>query len=105
MTAQDDGELLALVLRLAEAHVLRAENGLAELRGRGRGEFIADRTAELAAIRQRLAKAATVRPCEGTLDLAHNMMRDIERIHDQILAVVSGHEAELARWMATAGVS
>lgn len=105
MSAHDDGELLALVLRLADAHVRHAESGLAELRGKGRGQFIADRTGELEAIRQRLAKAATVQANEGTLDRAHALMRDIERVHDSIDAAVTDAEVEMSRWRATAGVA
>jgi hypothetical protein len=103
MTPDDDDILLELVLRLACAHVKRAEESLAGLRGRGRGHFISDRTGELGAIKVRLAKAATVPANEATLDLAHNLMREIEHVHDSIVAAVTGHEAEMARWMSTAG--
>jgi hypothetical protein len=104
-TPNDDDVLLELVLRLARAHVKRAEEALAGLRGRGRGQFMDERRAELEAIQQRLAKAATVRPSESTLDLAHNLMREIERIHDSIVAAVTGVEAEMSRWMSTAGAT
>jgi len=105
MTANDDNVLLALILRLALAHVKLAEESLAGLRGRGRGQFISDRAGELDAIKVRLAKAATVPANEATLDLAHNLMREIEPVHDSIVAAVTGREAEMARWMSTAGAT
>lgn len=103
MTAHEDGVLLKLVLRLAHAHVKRAEEALVGLRGRGRGQFIDERRAELETIQQRLAKAATVRANETTLDLAHNLMRDVERVHDSIVAALTGADEEMGRWRRTAG--
>lgn len=105
MTEHDDDVLLELVLRLARAHVKRAEEALVGLRGRGRWQFIDERRTELEAIQQRLAKAATVRANEATLDLAHNLMREIERVHDGIVATLTGAEADMARWISTAGVA
>jgi vacuolar-type H+-ATPase subunit H len=101
----DDVGLLKLVLRLAHAHVERAEEGLEDLRGKGKGAFIDDRRAEIEAIRERMVKAGKVNANETSLDCAHNLMREVERLHDAIIAAVAGVDEELARWMATAGVT
>lgn len=101
--SMDDVELMGLLLRLAHAHVARAETALAGLRGRGRGQFVADRVVDLEAIRARLNKAATVRATEGTLDLAHGLMREVEQAHDAILAAQAAVDAEMERWKRTVG--
>lgn len=103
MESGDDAELMALLLRLAWRHVERAEAALTALRGRGRGQFLVDRGAEIEAIKARLAKAGTVHVCEATLDLMHNAMRDVERVHDAIIAQQVAVDAELLRWRTTAG--
>jgi hypothetical protein len=102
---RDDTEFLGLLVRLGQAHVERAEEALEGLRGRGRGQFMDERREELEALKVRLAKAARVRANETTLDCGHILMRDIERLHDSIIAAVTGHEAELAKWMQTVGVA
>lgn len=105
MTVRDDGELLALLLRLGAAHVKRAEEALAWLRGKGRGQFIADKAERIEQFKQRLTKAITMKASEAVLDQMHGLMRDIEALHDSVIAAATGHEVELQRWMETAGLA
>lgn len=98
----DDGELMAMVLRVARAHLDRAERGLVGLRGRGRQHFIDQRGEEIEKFRSRLAKAAMLPATVDVLDALHLMQREIEALHDAVAATVLGCEKELERWLAVA---